>query len=66
MKKGIVSKLKYRARGTFTITAELGHNSFEIKQYDDTASTPHKYTREELYLLLLTLLPLTPLDISDQ
>ena len=32
--KGIVSKLCYKSKGPFIITADLGHNSFEVQRYN--------------------------------
>ena len=43
--KGVVSKLSYRAKGPFTITADLGKNSFEVQQYDDPSSSKKKYKK---------------------
>ena len=31
-KRGIVGKLSYHAKGPFIITADLGHNIFEVQQ----------------------------------
>ena len=41
--KGVVSKFSYRDKGPFTITADLGNNSFEVQQYDDLSSSKQNY-----------------------
>ena len=46
--KGVVSKLSYRAKGPFAITADLGHNSFEVQRYDNPSSAKRKYKNTEL------------------
>ena len=64
--RGIVGNLSYRVKGPFIITADLGHNSFEVHRYDDPLSAKRKYKNTELYLLPPALFPSTPLDTIDQ
>ena len=63
---GEVAKLSYRARGPFQITQDLGHNSFEVKRYNEPNSATRKYKATELYLLPLKLFPHEPLDTIDE
>ena len=64
--KGVVSKLSYRAKRPFVITADLGHNIFEVQLYDDATASKCKYKNTELYLLPPALFPSQPLDTIDQ
>ena len=64
--KGIVSKLSYKSKGSFVITAELGNNSFEVQSYNDPTLSKHKYKNTELYLLHPILFPSHLLDTIDQ
>ena len=64
--KGVVSKLSYDAKGSVTITIDLGNNSFEVQQYDDPSSSKRKYKNTELYLLPSALFPSQPLDTVNQ
>jgi len=41
--KGVISKLSYKAKGPFIITADLGHNSYEVQRYDNPNSVKRKY-----------------------
>jgi len=63
--KGVVSKLRYKAKGPFTITVDLGRHSFEVQPYDDTKAAKRKYKNIELYLLPVLLFPVHPLDTMD-
>jgi len=64
--KGVVSKLSYRAKGPFSITADLGKNSFEVQQYDDPSSSKRKYKNTDIYLLPPALFPLQLFDTIEQ
>jgi len=64
--KGVVSKLSYKVKGLFTITANLGHHSFEVQPYGDTKAAKHKYKNTELYLLPPSLFPVHLLDTMDK
>ena len=48
VKRGIVGKLSYGAKGPFIITADLGNGSFEVQRYDDPTSAKRKYKNTEL------------------
>ena len=47
--KGLVSKLIYKAKDPFTITADLGHHIFEVQPYDETNYAKRKYKNTEVY-----------------
>ena len=66
VKRGIVGKLSYSAKGPFIITADLDHGSYEVQRYDDPTSSKRKYKNTELYLLPPALFPSAPLDTIDQ
>ena len=63
--KDIVSKLSYTSKRTFVITSDLGNNSFEVKLYNNPASSLRTYKNTELYLLPPDLFPTHPLDTID-
>jgi hypothetical protein len=63
---GEVEKLSYRARGPFQIVKCNGHNSYEVKRYNEPNSASRKYKATELYLLPPTIFPAEPLDTMDQ
>ena len=63
---GEVGKLSYKARGPFQITKDLGHNSYEVRRYNDQNSATRKYKATELYLLPPAIFPAEPLDTMDQ
>ena len=65
-KKGVVSKLSYKAKGSFFITSDLGNNSFKVQPYDKPNSAPRKYKNTELYLLPPALFPSHPLNTINQ
>ena len=48
--KGVVSRLSYKAKVPFTITANLGHNSYEVQRYNYKNSAKQKYKSTELNL----------------
>ena len=63
---GEVGKLSYQARGPFQISKILGHNSYEVKRYNDPESAVRKYKGTELYLLPPAIFPHEPLDTMDE
>ena len=63
---GEVGKLSYQAKGPFQITECLGHNSYEVKRYNDPESASRKYKGTELYLLPPAIFPHEPLDMMDE
>ena len=63
---GEVGKLSYQAKGPFQISKSLGHNSYEVKRYNDPDSASRKYKGTELYLLPPAIFPHEPLDMMDE
>ena len=63
---GEVGKLSYQAKGPFQISKIMGHNSYEVKRYNDPESASRKYKGTELYLLPPAIFPHEPLDMMDE
>lgn len=63
---GEVGKLSYQAKGPFQISKIMGHNSYEVKRYNDLESASRKYKGTELYLLPPAIFPHEPLDMMDE
>ena len=63
--KNRVGKLTYQFSGTFRITRSTGHGSYYVQKLKNKNSVEHKFMAEDLYPLLLSLLPCGSIDGAD-